>query len=154
VPLHEVAPHVPLSVERVVSRALEKRPEDRFATAGEMGEALGRVAAASGEPTLVFAPVASGIGSGAAPAGTLEPRSAGEPVPEAAAADMAAAHPRLPRASLIGIVAAALFACSYLSSTLLCPGDGWAARLAQGDADGSAGGRLVPAPRRRCPPPR
>ncbi|HZH04714.1 MAG TPA: hypothetical protein VEY30_13090, partial [Myxococcaceae bacterium] len=36
------APNTPASLEAVVLRALEKQPEDRFASALEMGEALER----------------------------------------------------------------------------------------------------------------
>lgn len=45
--LRSVAPSVPLAFEPVVARALAKRPEDRFASAGELGEAALAAAAAA-----------------------------------------------------------------------------------------------------------
>src|SRR5262249_31305850 len=39
-PLKTIRPDVPSDVERVVRRALEKRPEDRYASAGPLGEEL------------------------------------------------------------------------------------------------------------------
>ena len=64
-PLREAAPYVPLTLERVVMRALAKRPEDRFASASEIGQALRRIASVSGEPTTPLNPIAPGAGLGA-----------------------------------------------------------------------------------------
>ncbi len=43
VPPHQVEPSVPRELSDAIMRALEKRPEDRFATAAELAEALLRV---------------------------------------------------------------------------------------------------------------
>ncbi|HVG94005.1 MAG TPA: serine/threonine-protein kinase [Planctomycetota bacterium] len=44
-PLHKVAPHVPAPLEGIVMKALEKRPEDRQATAAELRDELRAFAA-------------------------------------------------------------------------------------------------------------
>jgi serine/threonine protein kinase len=49
--LHKVNPQVPLAAARVVGKALAKRPEKRYGTAGEMARALDR--ALTGKPGLV-----------------------------------------------------------------------------------------------------
>ncbi len=46
VPLHRRAPHVPVAVERIVMRAIEKLPGDRFQTAGALAEELEGIAGA------------------------------------------------------------------------------------------------------------
>ena len=53
--LRELAPEVPEALEEVVLRALAKQPDDRFATAAAMAEAL--QAAVRGLPPAAFAPV-------------------------------------------------------------------------------------------------
>lgn len=45
-PVRALRPDVPLKFERIVQRAMEREPEDRYQTASEMGEAL-RAAASS-----------------------------------------------------------------------------------------------------------
>jgi len=51
-PPTQINPAIPRAVEAVVLRALAKRPEERFATAGEMAQALAR--AASGAPASAY----------------------------------------------------------------------------------------------------
>ncbi|MCC6998703.1 MAG: protein kinase [Deltaproteobacteria bacterium] len=70
--LRTLRPEVPEAVEEVVLRALAKSPDDRFATAAAMAEAL--EASVRGLPPAAFAPVelppedAAANGGGAAPA--------------------------------------------------------------------------------------
>jgi serine/threonine protein kinase len=87
-PLRELAPHVPPSLERVVLRALAKRPEDRFASAGELAEALRRFVALGMEATAPLAPVAARPAAASAiPPWQPPPTSA--PRPAAAAGSVA-----------------------------------------------------------------
>ena len=51
-PPTQINPSIPRAVEAVVLRALAKRPEERFGTAGEMAQALARVVA--GAPVQAF----------------------------------------------------------------------------------------------------
>ncbi len=53
-PPSHVNPAVPRELDAIARKALEKRPGDRYATAGEMAEDLGRYLA--GEPVLAAAP--------------------------------------------------------------------------------------------------
>jgi serine/threonine-protein kinase len=46
IPLHRRAPEVPLALERIVMRAIEKLPADRFQTAESLAEALEELASA------------------------------------------------------------------------------------------------------------
>jgi serine/threonine protein kinase len=62
-PVMELRPEVPPQVVSIVSRALAKRPEDRYQTAGDLATDLG---AAMGEPARLSTPVP------AIPAGWLE----------------------------------------------------------------------------------
>lgn len=57
-PPGELVPGLPPSLERVLLRALAKKPEDRYATAGEMAEALSAAIAAQ-ERTLSHMPALS-----------------------------------------------------------------------------------------------
>src|SRR3989440_3828092 len=50
---------MPSSVGRVVARALAKRPEDRYQTAGELADALGEAAKENAAAALAVAPAAS-----------------------------------------------------------------------------------------------
>lgn len=90
VSLREVAPHVPPSLERVIMRALAKRPEDRFTSASEMAEALRRLVALGMEATAPLTPVAS-VSAAAAAAPPWQPPP---PSPRPAAAVGGAAMPR------------------------------------------------------------
>ncbi|HEY6065486.1 MAG TPA: SUMF1/EgtB/PvdO family nonheme iron enzyme, partial [Thermoanaerobaculia bacterium] len=47
-PLRSRRPDVPAELQRIVTRSLEKRPEDRYATAGEMGADIARLRGAAG----------------------------------------------------------------------------------------------------------
>jgi len=68
-PVHELTPEVPEAFDAVVARALAKRPEDRFASAGDLGRAA--IAAARGE--AYTAPPQS-VARGAAAGGALAAR--------------------------------------------------------------------------------
>ncbi len=78
IPLHRRAPDVPLALERVVMRAIEKLPADRYPTAEAMAEPLEEIATARsglrGPAVLVRALEGAGLvspseaGEGAAPA--------------------------------------------------------------------------------------
>jgi serine/threonine-protein kinase len=103
IPLRELQPLVPAAVERVVARALAKRPSERYGTALELAEDLARALA----PRPVVAPPSPrlglrarlGLGLGAAlllglGAIALWPRPA--PVPAVAAARVEAVAPSAP----------------------------------------------------------
>jgi hypothetical protein len=83
--LRSVRPGVPAAFEPVVARALAKRPEDRYASAGELGAAA--VAAASGVTSRtrrLRAPGSRGTAAAAAASGRRRAptaRLAGHPVP-------------------------------------------------------------------------
>lgn len=65
IPLHRRAPEVPVALERIVMRAIQKLPADRFATAEAMAEPLEELAAARttlrGPALLVKALEAAGL---------------------------------------------------------------------------------------------
>jgi len=70
-PVHELTPEVPEAFDAVVARALAKAPEDRFASAGDLGRAA--VAAARGEAyTTPAQSVARGAAAGGARAARQE----------------------------------------------------------------------------------
>ena len=56
-PLHELTPHVPPAVERMVERAMAKDPAARYATAEELGQALRDLRRWGEEVTAVQRPV-------------------------------------------------------------------------------------------------
>jgi serine/threonine-protein kinase len=60
-PLREALPHIPPTLEAIVLRALAKRPEDRFATAKEMLDALAGVSLHTEVPATRFVAPASVI---------------------------------------------------------------------------------------------
>jgi serine/threonine protein kinase len=84
IPLHDVAPHVPIGIERVVDKCLKRSQDERFANAGEllraMRAALARASAADIDPEserpidLRLAPELPDLPTTAAP--PPQPRSA------------------------------------------------------------------------------
>ena len=61
IPLHELNPHVPPAVERIVERAMAKDPAARYATAEELGQALRGYRRWGEEVTAVQRPVAERV---------------------------------------------------------------------------------------------
>jgi hypothetical protein len=65
IPLHRRAPHVPVALERIVMRAIQKLPADRFPTADAMAEPLEELATARsglrGPTVLVQALAGAGL---------------------------------------------------------------------------------------------
>jgi hypothetical protein len=119
-------PGVPEALARVVERAMDRRPEHRFATADELARAL-RTTVPAGEvrvPGPASAPGRPGDGEGA---GTGMTRTFGPrpPRPEPATPG------RRPRARLVALAAAGLVAAGLIA---LLRGP-----LASGDGDGEPG---------------
>jgi serine/threonine-protein kinase len=48
IPITRANPHLPVEIENILARALAKKPQDRFSSAGEMADALQRVRPAVG----------------------------------------------------------------------------------------------------------
>jgi len=75
VPLHRRAPEVPLALERLIMRAIEKLPADRFPTATAFAEQLEELALARtglrGEPLVVQALEHAGLVSASVPASAV-----------------------------------------------------------------------------------
>jgi hypothetical protein len=78
IPLHRRAPDVPPALERVVMRAIEKLPADRFQTtealAAELDELLGSRTGQRGEDLVVQALQEAGLVSAPEPGGVAVPR--------------------------------------------------------------------------------
>ncbi|MBM2849686.1 MAG: Serine/threonine-protein kinase, partial [Anaerolineales bacterium] len=83
-PLRETRPELPVSLERAVTKALAKNPDERFQTAGEMWEALAELIPASQAMTSI---------------GIAVPKPAGDSTPLADAASPAVTAPVSSRAS-------------------------------------------------------
>ncbi len=77
-PLGEILPDLPETLEHVVMKAIQKDPDKRFETAGEMAEALEAVAGA--EAPATFEP---GVGSAAIETGASREGAAPAPVDDA-----------------------------------------------------------------------
>ena len=52
-PAREINPMIPIEVDAVIRRAMEKRPEKRFPTAGAMAQALAQAAGGASHPTAI-----------------------------------------------------------------------------------------------------
>ena len=78
VPLHRRAPDVPLALERIIMRAIEKLPADRFPSADALAEQLEELAYSRtglrGEPLVVQALAHAGLVSAGEPASAVVPR--------------------------------------------------------------------------------
>ncbi|HJR36669.1 MAG TPA: bifunctional serine/threonine-protein kinase/formylglycine-generating enzyme family protein [Gemmatimonadales bacterium] len=100
-PLTEVRPEVPAHVSRAISRALSKRPEERFLTGQEFADALGRshldapVAPSPAAPRRSVLSLAVGMLLVAAAAWLLRPRGDSIPAPIRSAIQVAADSGRL-----------------------------------------------------------
>jgi serine/threonine-protein kinase len=79
IPLHRRAPDVPPGLERIVMRAIEKLPADRFPSAAALAEQLEELGEArtalDGEKLVVQALVHAGLVSPSDPAGAAAPRA-------------------------------------------------------------------------------
>jgi serine/threonine-protein kinase len=79
IPLHRRAPDVPPGLERIVMRAIEKLPADRFPSAAALAEQLEELSLArtalAGEKLVVHALVHAGVVNPADPASTAAPKS-------------------------------------------------------------------------------
>jgi eukaryotic-like serine/threonine-protein kinase len=77
VPLHRRAPDVPLALERLIMRAIEKLPADRFPSADALADQLEELAFSRtglrGEPLVVQALTHAGLVSASEPASAVTP---------------------------------------------------------------------------------
>jgi streptogramin lyase len=124
-PVTESQPGLPPQLDDVLRRALAKNPEDRFASAGDLGRAA-RAAAEGLAPALSERSVATG--SAAPTVGAERPT---EPLPGAPPTTPAATTPMTARApsaarrwAPLGAAAAALVAVAVVAVVALLGGDG------------------------------
>ncbi len=82
-PPTQINPAIPRAVEAVVLRALAKRPEERFATAGEMAQALARAASGASAAAYVAPTVVPGRPLPTPPPPSYTPHPSTPPPPPA-----------------------------------------------------------------------
>jgi serine/threonine protein kinase len=101
-PPTQINPAIPRAVEAVVLRALAKRPEERWTTAGEMAQALARAASGPSAPAYVAPTVVPGRSSPMPPPPSYTPQPSTPPPPPPLAASQPYTPPPPPAAPKSG----------------------------------------------------
>ena len=141
-PLRDVRPELPVSLERAVTKALAKNPDERFQTAGEMWEALAELIPASQAMTKIGVAVPQPVGDSTPLADAASPAVT---APVSSRAPERATLPtlrRAPRPVLLGTAALAVvviaLAALFATLSLLGPAQTEKA-LTDGEAQLAAG---------------